>query len=130
MSYEKSEKGHRILDPTTHIPDSINSVYVDKILLTTHPKIETATMTLLSTHVIPAFKNTEGWTIDHFVNDFMGELKMPKSELLFFCIYAIEHLTNGCDVKTMVNEFLKNNPQSDSGFSFGPNATRTEIKDA
>jgi len=126
MSFEKQGKP---LENEVVLPNEINSIYVDKMLVTTHSKIETATLSLFTTHMIPNFDKHQGWSIDHTVNGFVGEIKIPKSVLLDFAISYIQQLTNGLDVRPQVEQFIKNNPHEKSEFSFGPSATRTEMKD-
>ena len=118
---DNGEKVKGTLIPNLQPPQSMQAVHVDKVLVTTQPGSEVATLTLLQMHVIPDRKR-EGFTLENLTYSIVGELKVPLSVMNELAVYYIHELTGGLDVVPIMQEYIKEHGKDEpyQRLNFGP----------
>jgi hypothetical protein len=109
------------------IPKDFPSVHVDKAMVGVDEGIDTATLTLLSMHVVPNLEQGR-WTLDNVRWEVVAEVKIPIPALNAVAIYYIEQVTGGLNILPVIQKYLREHPKEPpkTGITYGPTEIHQE----
>lgn len=101
-------------------PEQITSTHVDNALVAIDHSTQMVTITLLSSHPVP--KYSDGWSLDMFQIDTVGEIKIPVAAMTQMAVYYLTAMSGGIDVLRITQlEMQKQGKETPTGgFSYGP----------